>query len=140
QAGWETGRTRALVRVPGQALVEIPLRAANGEIISGEQLCAIAMIENDKGSVKLTNSCEFFADHFSMDQAYKFNLRWITGEKEQAKSPVFNPFSWMKKKTHKMARAIAQSRSQDLLNGMAAALALIAAADGEVDREEHAEA
>lgn len=44
-------------------------------------LCAVAMIENQKGGMKITNMSEYFPSHPAMDRAYGFGLQWKDGEK-----------------------------------------------------------
>lgn len=44
-------------------------------------VCAIAMIENIKGHIRLTNHTEYFPGHAEMDRAFGFGLEWSDGRK-----------------------------------------------------------
>ena len=44
-------------------------------------ICAIGMLENARGGIKLTNKTEYFPGHEEMDRAFGFGLPWADGEK-----------------------------------------------------------
>ena len=45
-------------------------------------LCALAMLENNKNGVRVTNLSEYFPAHPAMDRAFGFGLKWADGEKD----------------------------------------------------------
>lgn len=45
-------------------------------------LCALAMMENNKNGVRITNLSEYFPAHPAMDRAFGFGLKWADGEKD----------------------------------------------------------
>lgn len=44
-------------------------------------VCAIAMVENIRGGIRLTNHTEYFPGHAEMDRAFGFGLQWADGKK-----------------------------------------------------------
>ena len=44
-------------------------------------VCAIAMMENVRGGIRLTNHTEYFPGHNEMDRAFGFGLQWADGQK-----------------------------------------------------------
>jgi len=45
-------------------------------------MCAIAMIENEGGNLKITKLGEYFAGHVQLDERYQWGLRWKAGSKD----------------------------------------------------------
>lgn len=48
---------------------------------NGKQMCAIALIENINGEMKVTKVNEYFGGHEQMDRAFNWNLNWQAGSK-----------------------------------------------------------
>ena len=44
-------------------------------------MCAIALLENDNGAVKVTRRVDFHNGHSNMDKAYNWGMRWAAGSK-----------------------------------------------------------
>lgn len=44
-------------------------------------VCAIAMVENVRGGIRMTNHTEYFPGHAEMDRAFGFGLQWADGKK-----------------------------------------------------------
>lgn len=44
-------------------------------------MCAIAMLENDGGRIRITKLADYHAGHQELDQAHQFGFRWATGSK-----------------------------------------------------------
>jgi tellurite resistance protein TerA len=44
-------------------------------------MCAVAMLENDRGELKLTKLAKYFASHPALDNDYNWGLRWVAGRK-----------------------------------------------------------
>ncbi len=44
-------------------------------------ICALVMLENDGGAVKLTRCAEYFHGHPELDRAYGFGMNWQEGSK-----------------------------------------------------------
>lgn len=66
------------VYVPGSKPIVVSLNARRGEM----DLCAVASIENIRGSIRLTTHLEYFPGHAEMDRAFGFGLQWEQGKKD----------------------------------------------------------
>jgi tellurite resistance protein TerA len=44
-------------------------------------MCAIALLENERGNLKITKQVNYYSDHEDLDKAYKFGFRWVAGSK-----------------------------------------------------------
>ncbi|MBC3413071.1 MULTISPECIES: TerD family protein [Pseudomonas] len=63
--------------VPGQAEIEVRLNEEGGSL----GCCAIALLENDNGSVKVTRRVDFHRSQKPMDEAYRWGMNWGRGSK-----------------------------------------------------------
>ncbi len=75
---WAGADGVATVRIPGQPDIEVRLDNPT----SGQGMCAIALIENDRGKLKVTKEERYFRSHPDMDKAYHWGLRWSAGSKD----------------------------------------------------------
>lgn len=75
---WSAADGVATVKIPGQPDIEVRL----DNPASGQGMCAIAVIENDKGKLKVTKEERYFRGHLDMDKAYRWGLRWVAGSKD----------------------------------------------------------
>ena len=66
------------LQAPGQPTLEIRLDSHRND----QRMCALALLENQGGNLKVTKLVEYFQDHRYMDQAYGFGLRWVAGSKD----------------------------------------------------------
>ncbi len=74
---WAAADGVATVKLPGQPDIEVRL----DNPVAGEAMCAIALIENDHGKLKVTKEERYFHGHREMDLAYHWGLRWVAGSK-----------------------------------------------------------
>jgi tellurite resistance protein TerA len=74
---WQATDAVVTLYVPGQAPIEVRVSEEGGRL----GCCAIAMLENIGGSVKVTREVRFFKDQEKTDQHYRFGLRWRAGSK-----------------------------------------------------------
>lgn len=74
---WATIRPQIQVRVPGQEPMVVTLNTRK----TAMALCAVAMIENVRGGIKLTSVLEYFPGHAEMDRAFGYGLEWENGKK-----------------------------------------------------------
>ncbi|WP_295475367.1 TerD family protein [uncultured Pseudomonas sp.] len=65
------------IHVPGQPPIEVRLNEEGGR----QGMCAIALLENDNGAVKVTRRVDFHNGHSHMDKAYGWGMRWAAGSK-----------------------------------------------------------
>ena len=75
---WSETDAVVTVQAPGQPMLEIRLDSHRND----QRMCALAMLENQGGNIKVTKLVEYFLDHRVMDQAYGFGLRWVAGSKD----------------------------------------------------------
>lgn len=60
---------------------EIPMIVVPDVQMSELAVCAVAMVENVRGGIRLTNHTEYFPGHAEMDRAFGFGLEWADGSK-----------------------------------------------------------
>lgn len=75
---WAETDAVVTLQTPGQPTLEIRIDSHR----SDQRMCALAMLENQSGHLKVTKLVEYFQDHRFMDQAYGFGLRWVAGSKD----------------------------------------------------------
>ncbi len=80
---WAATDAVVTIEIPGQPPVEVKLD--NGTNLS---MCAIAMLENQGGTLQVTKLVEYFGGqgritaHQQMDERYGFGLNWSAGRKD----------------------------------------------------------
>ncbi|MDR1462206.1 MAG: TerD family protein, partial [Azoarcus sp.] len=72
-ANWGQADGVVTVTVPGHPPVEV--RLDNHD--NSKNMCAVAMLENDRGELKLTKLAKYFASHPALDNDYNWGLRWV---------------------------------------------------------------
>ncbi len=77
-ANWGQADGIVTLTVPGHPPVEV--RLDNHD--NSKNMCAIAMIENEGGNLKITKLGEYFSGHRELDQRYGWGLRWKAGSKD----------------------------------------------------------
>lgn len=74
---WSMIRPQIQITIPGEhPMVVLP--------DVGEKtlcVCAIAMMENIRNGIRLTNHSEYFPGHAEMDRAFGFGIEWTDGQK-----------------------------------------------------------
>lgn len=65
------------IHAPGQPPIEVRLNEEGGR----QGMCAIALLENDNGAVKVSRRVDFHNGHSNMDKAYGWGMRWAAGSK-----------------------------------------------------------
>ncbi|AGA92350.1 uncharacterized protein involved in stress response [Thioflavicoccus mobilis 8321] len=75
---WSATDAVVTIRTPGQPTLELRLDSHRND----QNMCALALLENDRGNIKVTKQVEYFRDHALMDRAYGFGLRWVAGRKD----------------------------------------------------------
>lgn len=74
---WRTTDGVVTLHVPGQPPIEVRVSEEGGS----QGMCAIALLENVGGSVKVSREVRFFKGHRLMDEAYRWGLNWSAGSK-----------------------------------------------------------
>lgn len=75
---WASANGVVTITIPGQPVLEVKMDSHNDQLGT----CAIAMLENVNGSIKVTKLVEYFRANSEMDRAYNFGLRWTAGSKD----------------------------------------------------------
>ncbi|MBK9950137.1 MAG: TerD family protein [Candidatus Competibacteraceae bacterium] len=75
---WAETDAVVTLQAPGQPMLEIRIDSHRND----QRMCALALLENQGGNLKVTKLVEYFQDHRYMDQAYGFGLRWVAGSKD----------------------------------------------------------
>ena len=74
---WAQANAVVTLKVPSQPDIEVRLDSHNDR----RTMCAIAMLENDNGAIKVTKMVDYFIGHQDMDVAYHWGLRYTEGSK-----------------------------------------------------------
>ncbi len=74
---WRETDGVATIFIPGQPEIEVRLNEEGGRL----GCCAIALLENDNGSVKVSRRVDFHKSQQPMDKAYNWGMRWGAGSK-----------------------------------------------------------
>lgn len=76
-ANWSATDGVVTLYVPGQPPIEVRLNEEGGR----DGMCAIALLENVGGAVKVTREVKFFSGHEKLDRAYGWGMNWKAGSK-----------------------------------------------------------
>ncbi len=76
-ADWAGVAPDVTIQIPGQGLVHVTPTIKR----EGLAVCAIAMMEQIRGGIKITNLTEYFPGQAEMDRAYGFGIQWTDGVK-----------------------------------------------------------
>jgi tellurite resistance protein TerA len=74
---WKETDGVVTIHIPGQPDIEVRLNEEGGRL----GMCAIALLENDRGAVRVTRKVDFHRSHPDMDRAYGWGMRWSAGSK-----------------------------------------------------------
>lgn len=81
---WAETNAVVTLQAPGEPTLEIRLDSHRND----QRMCALALLENLSGNLKVTKLVEYFRDHRLLDQAYGFGLRWVAQLKGRILSPL----------------------------------------------------
>ncbi len=76
-ADWSQLRPQVQVQIPNETPLIVTPDVGKEEL----DLCVIAMLENVRDGIKLTNHTEYYPGHAEMDRAFGFGLEWDDGKK-----------------------------------------------------------
>nr|WP_172688492.1 TerD family protein [Pseudomonas putida]ALZ46067.1 Tellurium resistance protein TerA [Pseudomonas putida] len=74
---WKATDGVVTIFVPGQPEIEVRMNEEGGR----HGMCAIALLENVNGAVKVSRRVDFHPGHEEMDRAYGWGMRWKAGSK-----------------------------------------------------------
>jgi tellurite resistance protein TerA len=74
---WKATDGVVTIYIPGQPDIEVRLNEEGGR----DAMCAIAMLENVNGAVKVSRRVDFHRGHSAVDKAYGWGMSWKAGSK-----------------------------------------------------------
>jgi tellurite resistance protein TerA len=77
-ADWAGTDAVVTVQVPGEKPIRLELGAYDGD----ERMCAICLIENERGLMKVKSLVQHHAGHRALDASLGWNLSWKVGTKD----------------------------------------------------------
>lgn len=77
-ANWGQADAVVTLSVPGHPPIEVRLDNHDNR----KNMCAIAMIENETGQLKITKLGEYFFGHPDLDRRYGWGMHWVEGSKD----------------------------------------------------------
>ncbi|EGV33150.1 Tellurium resistance [Thiorhodococcus drewsii AZ1] len=75
---WAESDARITLKTPGQPEIEVRLDSHRND----RPMCAIALLENQDGAVKVTKLVDYYRGHVDMDLAHRWDLEWARGRKD----------------------------------------------------------
>lgn len=75
---WDQTDARASIRMPDQPEVVVEIRDGNDR----QRLYGMAIIENDRGTMRITNHARCYRDQKEFAEAVGIHLRWVAGRKD----------------------------------------------------------
>ncbi|EIC21614.1 TerD family protein [Thiorhodovibrio frisius] len=75
---WAEADAVIRLQTPDQPEIEVRLDSHRND----RPMCAIALLENQGGAVKITKLVEYFRGHKDMDEAHRWGLDWVRGRKD----------------------------------------------------------
>ncbi|MCF7996107.1 MAG: TerD family protein [Chromatiaceae bacterium] len=75
---WAEANAKISLKTPGQPEIEVQLDSQSNH----QPMCAIALLENDAGAVRITKLVDYYRGHREVDQAHHWGLRWTSGSKD----------------------------------------------------------
>jgi tellurite resistance protein TerA len=74
---WAAADAVVTIKSPGQPELTVKLDSPAAR----QGMCAVAMLENDGGRIRITKLADYHTGHKELDQAHQFGFRWTTGSK-----------------------------------------------------------
>lgn len=74
---WAAADAVVTLKSPGQPELIVKLDSP----AQGQGMCAVALLENDNGRLRVSKLAEYFAGHRAVDQAHGFGFQWQAGSK-----------------------------------------------------------
>lgn len=74
---WAAANAVVTIKAPGQPELTVHLDSHSDR----ETMCAIALIDNDGGRIRVTKLVDYYQGHAQLDEAHGFGFRWKAGSK-----------------------------------------------------------
>lgn len=75
---WAEANAVISLKTPGQPEIEVQLDSQSNNL----PMCAIALLENQGGSVRITKLVDYYRGHPDVDKAHNWGLEWVRGRKD----------------------------------------------------------
>lgn len=74
---WAAAGAALTLKSPGQPELLVKLDS----VAAGQGMCAVALLENDAGRIRVSKLIDYFAGHAEVDAAHEFGFSWKAGSK-----------------------------------------------------------
>lgn len=74
---WSEANAVIRLKMPEQPEIEVRLDSPDNR----NPMCAIALLENDRGAIRVTKLVDYYRTHPDVDKAYGWGLQWVRGRK-----------------------------------------------------------
>jgi tellurite resistance protein TerA len=74
---WASADAVVTLKSPGQPELAVKLDSHSDR----QTMCAVALLENDGGRIRVSKLVDYYTGHPEMDQAHNFGFRWQAGSK-----------------------------------------------------------
>ena len=74
---WAAADAVVTLKSPGQPELAVRLDSPS----TGQGMCAVALLENDDGRIRVSKLVDYFGGHKQVDEAHGFGFRWQAGSK-----------------------------------------------------------
>ncbi|HYG48963.1 MAG TPA: TerD family protein [Allosphingosinicella sp.] len=75
---WQQTDALVTVTMPDQPPIEVRMTEGRND----KRLCGIVLLENDRGTLKVTRIVDYYRDQSELDRAHGWGLRWVAGSKD----------------------------------------------------------
>lgn len=75
---WQQTDAVVTVTMPDQPPIEVRMTEGRND----KRLCGIVLLENDRGTLKVTRIVDYYRDQSELDRAHGWGLRWVAGSKD----------------------------------------------------------
>lgn len=75
---WSATDAVVTLRTPDQPPIEVRVDGDGGR----KGMCAIALLENAAGGIRVNRAVRYFSGHSEMDRAYGWGMQWVAGSKD----------------------------------------------------------
>lgn len=75
---WQQTDAIVTVTMPDQPPIEVRMTEGRND----KRLCGIVLLENDRGTLKVTRIVDYYRDQSELDRAHGWGLRWVAGSKD----------------------------------------------------------
>lgn len=74
---WASANAISIIKIPDQPDLIVNIDSHSNH----HNMCAIALLENECGNLKITKQVNYYSGHEDLDRAYNFGFRWVAASK-----------------------------------------------------------